>query len=269
MEQGEAMGTNRGDALRIAQLTDLHLFADASASLLGIQTEDSFHRVLDLVRHTFPRPDFLLLTGDLSQDGSSASYERLRQALLTMPMPAFCLAGNHDCEARLRRILPTACVLEEQHWLVLMVSSVVPERVHGLLSEATFAWLDAQIAANAAKGVLIAFHHPVLPLGNQWMESILLHNSQRFMHLCDRHPQVKVVVNGHAHQEFDVLHGGVRYLVAPSTCVQFLPHAAQFQVDRQAPGFRLIDLWADGTITTTVHRVGAHLFQPDLVAGGY
>ncbi|NJK35737.1 MAG: 3',5'-cyclic-AMP phosphodiesterase [Oscillatoriales cyanobacterium SM2_2_1] len=263
------MGTHRGDALRIAQLSDIHLFADPNESLLGIQTEESFHRVLDLVRHRFPRPDLLLLTGDLSQDGSSTSYERLRNALLDMPVPAFCLAGNHDCEARLRRILPMSCAVEDQHWLLLMVSSVVVDRVYGSLSEATLAWLEAQVAGHPTKNVLIAFHHPVLPLGNLWMDSILLQNSERFLELCHRHPQIRVVVNGHAHQEFDVTHSGVRYLVAPSTCVQFKPLTDQFQVDVQAPGFRMIDLWADGTVETTIYRVGSNLFQPNLAACGY
>jgi hypothetical protein len=44
-------------------------------------------------------------------------------------------------------------------------------------------------------------------------------------------------------------------LATPSTCVQFKPHCANFTLDTIAPGWRWLELHADGTLTTEVCRL--------------
>ena len=89
----------------------------------------------------------------------------------------------------------------------------------------------------------------------------------------DRHPQIKVVLNGHAHQEFDQIyetpHNSVRCLVTPSTCVQFQPKNHKFQIDSQSAGFRHLRLYPNGTMDTKIYRLKVGSFQPNLAAVGY
>jgi Icc protein len=73
--------------LLIAQVTDIHLFADASKELLGLPTAKSFHVVLERLQKLLPQPDILLLTGDLSQDGKPESYQCLQDALKSLAIP--------------------------------------------------------------------------------------------------------------------------------------------------------------------------------------
>ena len=87
------------------------------------------------------------------------------------------------------------------------------------------------------------------------MDKINLRNYDEFLAVCDRYPQIKLVIFGHIHQEFDTRRGNVRYLGSPSTCVQFQPQSKEFAIDKQAqPGFRLINLFADGTYNTEIIR---------------
>ncbi len=269
---------NHGSFVSIAQLTDIHLFEDIENSLVGIQTELSFQEVLAKAKRILPRIDLLLLTGDLTQDGSVTSYSRLSQSLDEFGVNAYCLAGNHDDLPVMQKHLPSEYVhvnrsLDVGKWRILLLSSVVVGAVHGYLDPSELAWLKDNLNAYPDRPTLIAFHHPAVPLGSKWIDGICLENQDEFWEICDRHPQIQVVVNGHAHQDFDQIyetpHNSVRCLVTPSTCVQFEPHNQKFQIDNQPPGFRHIRLYTDGSIETEVHRLNVGSFHPDLAAIGY
>lgn len=55
------------DVALLVQLSDSHLFAEAEASLLGMNTRDSLRAVIDLVLKQQPNIDLMLATGDLSR----------------------------------------------------------------------------------------------------------------------------------------------------------------------------------------------------------
>lgn len=269
---------NGGSYLSIAQLTDIHLFGDIEGSLVGIQTEASFQEVLREIKRVVPQIDLLLLTGDLTQDGSVTSYSRLRRSLDRFGIHAYCLAGNHDDLPRMQAYLPSKYAhldrsLDVGKWRILMLSSVVVGAVHGCLAASELAWLEETLKSQPDRPTLIAFHHPAVPLGSKWIDGICLENQDEFWEICDRYPQVEVVLNGHAHQDFDQIyetpHNSVRCLVTPSTCIQFEPHNQKFQIDNQPPGFRHLRLYPDGSIQTEVYRLKVGSFHPDLAAIGY
>lgn len=74
---------------------------------------------------------------------------------------------------------------------------------------------------------------------------------------------------GHIHQEFDQQRGNLRLLASPSTCVQFAPGSEEFQVSSEAPGYRWLRLYADGTLDTGVSRVTGITFEIDYSVKGY
>jgi Icc protein len=269
---------NYGGFVSIAQLTDIHLFEDIESSLVGVQTEASFQEVLVDVKRTLPQIDLLLLTGDLTQDGTAASYDRLQQSLDKFGIHSYCLAGNHDDLPLMQSHLPSEYVhlsrsLDVGKWRILLLSSVVVGAVHGHLADSELAWLEETLSAYPDSPTLIAFHHPAMSLGSQWIDGICLENQDQFWKICDRYPQIKVVLNGHAHQDFDQIyktpHNSVRCLVTPSTCIQFQPQNPKFQIDSQPPGFRHLRLYPNGTMETEVHRLKVGSFHPDLAAIGY
>jgi Icc protein len=60
------------------------------------------------------------------------------------------------------------------------------------------------------------------------------------------------------HQQVDVVHHGLALLATPSTCFQFEPGSRRFAIDRSAdsgrPGYRWLELHADGRVRTEVGR---------------
>ncbi len=247
-------------SLLVAQITDTHLFAEFESEVFGVQTNNSLQAVVEKLKALQPQPDILLLTGDLSQDESSLSYNRLSNFIAPLNIPTYWLPGNHDNLPVMEQVLQHPPINATKSftsggWNFLLISSLIPGCVHGEISQQSLDWLELQLQQNSSFPTLIAIHHPPCLINSQWMDNINLRNYEEFLAVCDRYPQVKLVVFGHIHQEFATVRRGVNYLGCPSTCVQFQPQSKEFTIDKQAqPGFRLINLFTDGTYNTEIVR---------------
>lgn len=259
--------------LQVVQISDTHLFSEPHRELLGLSTADSLKTVLDSVCQLQPKPDLFLLTGDLSQDESVQSYQRLYDLIAPLQIPTYWLPGNHDCPSLMAQILSSPLISTEKAfhisgWNFILLNSMSPGKVYGELSPESLNWLEEQLQQLPIQPTLIALHHPPCPIGSNWMDQIGLRQPDDLFGVIDRYEHVKLVAFGHIHQEFAALRAGVQYLGCPSTCVQFKPLQTEFAIDDQRPGFRLLTLYPDGRFTTAVKRVNYQPL-PDLAATGY
>jgi len=247
-------------SLLVAQITDTHLFAEFEPKVFGVQTNRSLQAVVEKLKALQVQPDILLLTGDLSQDESSQSYDRIVQEIAPLNIPAYWLPGNHDNLPVMEQVLQQPPINATKSftsggWNFLLISSLIPGCVHGEVSKQSLDWLELQLQQCTNLPTLVALHHPPCLINSDWMDKINLRNYEEFLAVVDRYPQIKLVVFGHIHQEFDTQRHEVRYLGSPSTCVQFQPQSKEFTIDTQAqPGFRLINLFTDGTYNTEIVR---------------
>lgn len=263
---------NQASPLLIAQVTDIHLFANENQQLLNLSTIQSFQAVIERLQRLRPQPDLLLLTGDLSQDGTPESYEHVQNLLSPLETPIYWLPGNHDCLSVMQQILNSAPVSPRKvftrgSWNFILINSGVTGCVHGQLSPQTLDWLDFRLGVEQHP-TLVALHHPPFPVNSNWLDASTLKNPEELFAVLDRYPQVKLVLFGHIHQEFNRQRNGVHYLGSPSTCIQFEPQSANFSLDHKKPGFRLLKLYPDGRWETRIERV-AYAHQLDLAATGY
>lgn len=260
--------------LNILQITDTHLFSDVSHKLLGLPTQAALIRVVEYIQSQVDRPDCILLTGDLSQDGSTASYELLRTILEPLGLPLYWLPGNHDCWENMARSLTGFPFQAEKEiqlggWRFLLLNSQIPGEVPGRLSEATLERLHQQLSQHPETPTTIAFHHPPIPLKTDWLNQSALQNPDDLFQVIDPFPQVKLVLFGHIHQAFERQRQEVTYLGTPSTCIQFSTKGKNFALDPDRhPGFRSLQFYPDGTWSSQVHRVNINL-TPDWSATGY
>ncbi|MCQ4311278.1 3',5'-cyclic-AMP phosphodiesterase [Stutzerimonas sp. VN223-3] len=261
------------DSVLLVQLTDSHLFAEAGGKLLGLDTAESLRRVVDLVLREHPRVDLMLATGDLSQDGSLASYERFRQLSERIDAPVRWCPGNHDELATMQQAARDSelmvPVLDIGAWRVVMLDTLVPGSVFGMLSAEQLELLEQTLQKSPERPHLICLHHHPVIIGSRWMDNIGLHNREALFEVLDRFSCVKALLWGHIHQEFDGWRGGIRLLAAPSTGVQFAPGSEDFQVDTLAPGYRWLRLHANGKLETGVSRVVGMDFEVDYSIKGY
>lgn len=265
--------TAENDSVLLVQLTDSHLFAEAGGKLLAMDTAGSLQRVVDLVLDEQPRIDLVLATGDLSQDGSLRSYERFRQLSERIEAPVRWCPGNHDELAAMqeatRETALMSPVLDIGAWRVVMLDTLVPGSVFGMLRQDQLQLLERALLEAPERHHLICLHHHPVTIGSRWMDGIGLRNRDELFDVIDRHTGVKALLWGHIHQEFDASRDGVRLLATPSTGVQFTPGSEDFDVDKLAPGYRWLRLHADGRVETGVSRVVGIDFEVDYSVKGY
>lgn len=257
----------------LVQLSDSHLFAAADGKLLGMNTHDSLQRVIERVLDEQPQIDLILASGDLSQDGSLASYQRFRQLHEQIPAPARWFAGNHDELPAMQAACADSDLLQPLidlgNWRIILLDTSIPGAVPGHCSTEQLALLEQALQTAGERHVLVSFHHHPVSIGCRWMEPIGIRNPEALFAVIDRYAQVRALLWGHIHQEFDQLRNGVRLLASPSTCVQFAPGSEEFQVDQEAPGYRWLRLHADGRLDTAVSRVVGIHFDVDYSIKGY
>lgn len=260
--------------LRIVQVTDCHLFAEPDGKLLGMETRDSLNRVLELVAQEHPNPDLILATGDLSQDGSEASYQVLKQKLEEFAAPSYWFPGNHDRPDAMRAVLGEGAsqltrVVRSDHWQLILLDSTIPGKVPGRLEQSELDFLRQCLQERPDLHSLVSFHHQPVPIHCKWLDPLGIKNAEALFEVLDAFSNVRVVLWGHIHQQFEKERNGVQLLATPSTCVQFAPESTDFQVDSEPPGYRWLELRPDGSIRTEVSRVTGIQFEVDYTVKGY
>jgi len=230
----------------------------------GVDTYDSFKQTVELALTSEGTPDLVLLTGDISMDETAASYDRVKDIIKTIDAPIYFLPGNHDCwetlwnrfveeeQQEASNIKPDRSFTREG-WHVILLNSVVPMKVEGILGEEELSRLDAELAAHPGLNVLVCLHHNPIPITVVPEEDRGLKNAVELFRVLDRHKNVRGVLWGHVHGEYFSQRNGVDLIATPSTCIQFRATAEGIIIDNRAPGYRALSLQPGGSITTKVN----------------
>ena len=117
----------------LVQLSDSHLFAEEDGKLLGMDTCDSLAKVIERVQTEQPQIDLILASGDLSQDGSLASYQRFRDLSAQLNAPTRWFPGNHDELPAMQQACAGSDLLQPVvdlgHWRIILLDSSIPGAV--------------------------------------------------------------------------------------------------------------------------------------------
>lgn len=220
--------------LLIAQLSDLHIGTGPGFLDGRMNTETALHRAVAHVGSLNPRPDLVLLTGDLAERGSVGEYAVVRDALSPLCMPVYAIPGNHDDSAVAMAALPAfmpvqsdapsgTCCYHVQHGGLHLIGldTVVAGRSHGALEGSQIEWLGDALHRCGGEPVLIFMHHPPLPTGIEAMDACsLMTGADALAALVRRHGAVQGVLCGHLHRPVQMLFGGAPLHVAPSVAHQ-------------------------------------------------
>ncbi|MFC3282628.1 phosphodiesterase [Litchfieldella rifensis] len=242
--------------MRLIQVTDCHLHADPEARSRSGFPLRQLHAVLEHVRRQ--RPDVLLVTGDVSEDETLASYRHAAEAFSAMACPWFWLPGNHDHPQSMAEQHQIRDDIDLGDWRLLMLDTQVSGQPHGELGQAQLQALAERLEEDD-RPTLLAMHHPPLEIGSAWMDAIGLADREALWQTLAAYSQVRAILCGHIHQAFASRHslreGEVAVYGSPATTDQFLSGSPEFAIDEASrPGYRIIDLEGE-TLTTWVERV--------------
>lgn len=258
--------------IKLIQITDCHLGEEHGRELLAMDPDESLADVLSLLNQQRPSNDLMIVTGDLANDPVLSAYQRLHDILSSsIDYPFSWMPGNHD-DSKVMAHLGEAVNVKIHDlgpWLIVMLDSHLEGCIYGYLQPEELQFLEETLSRYPDKHTMVCMHHQPVPIGSEWMDRYIVQNAQDFWQVIDRFAQVKAVVWGHVHQQFDEQYGDIALLATPSTCIQFTPGKKEFEVEDIMPGYRWFELHADGTFKTAVERIDAKDYGIDFNSHGY
>jgi 3',5'-cyclic AMP phosphodiesterase CpdA len=209
----------------IAQISDLHIKSPGSLAYGRVDTAKALERCVAALNEFKPRPDLVVISGDLADTPTAEEYEYLKRLLAPLRLPFVSIPGNHDSREMMRAVLPQTYAFSSGPLnqrveiggldLVLLDSSV-PGKPHGELDAPTLQWLDATLASAPGRPALLFLHHPPFKAGIWHMDRQNLLNVGELAPVVRRHPRVQLIAAGHVHRATLTMFAGVPTTICPA-----------------------------------------------------
>lgn len=209
----------------IAQISDLHIQADAA----GDENSGRLQHVVRYLRKTPFRPDMLVISGDMTEDGRPDSYERLREIVAPIEVPILLAVGNHDRRAAFLSVFPETPVADGfvQYAVdlgdrrIVVLDTLEEGSDGGAFCDARADWLRRTLEARPDAETLVVLHHPPTLTGIAWMD---IHPddawTRRLAAVIRDHPQVVALIAGHVHRPIAMAWQGRTLTTTSSTAPQ-------------------------------------------------
>jgi len=159
------------------QISDPHVGAGEGAGpLAGVDTAKRFGQAIEAVAKLDPAPDFIVVTGDLTEGGLISEYDAFREALTSATdLPFYVLRGNHDLSLavfldafedqsyveRQRMVATGVCYAFDYEGVRLVCLD--SESYESQSAEAE--WLDGELASLGDTPLLVLTHRQIRPIG--------------------------------------------------------------------------------------------------------
>jgi Icc protein len=210
----------------IAQISDLHIKPPGSLAYGRVDTAAALERCVAALNEFLPKPDFVVISGNLADTPTAEEYEYLKRLLEPLKLPFAGIPGNHDSRELMRAAFPLLPYVSASGPLdqrveiggldLLLLDSSVHRKPHGLLETASLQWLDATLAASPDKPALLFLHHPPFKTGIWHMDRQNLLNADALAAIVRRHPRLQRIATGHVHRATLTTFAGVATTICPA-----------------------------------------------------
>src|ERR1022692_3851208 len=82
--------------VHIAQISDLHIKLPGSLAYGRVDTAAALARCVAALNAFRPKPDFVVISGDLADTPTAGEYQHLKRLLASLELPYAGIPGNHD-----------------------------------------------------------------------------------------------------------------------------------------------------------------------------
>ena len=242
----------------LLQLSDCHFLDDPTGLYKGHNPDGCLQALLPSCRRL--AADAVVWSGDLSETGSVASYQRLVSMAADLAPQQAWLPGNHDDASAMERVCSQAGwqrgpVFHWSGWRVVLLDSASAEDPCGQLDEARLRPLNDLHGANENTPILAFIHHQPIAVDAAWIDRYGFADPAPLWQSLSGLP-VKVMGFGHVHQTYVGEHQGVACYSAPSTVANSQAQTAEFVPDPTGPKGRWYRLWPDGRWLSGLISVG-------------
>lgn len=235
------------ETVRFINFSDMHMsLKGKNAMKMGASSEQIVQSCVRTANQT-PNLDFVVLTGDLLQDGEPYNLDMLRHYLDQLKMPYYVVLGNHDMSPVHAHDAPgpffpaigkSTVVWTFQgrgfngpllRWSLdavpglhlIGLDSTIPNTWGGEIPERDLAWLEADLKANQNKLCIPLAHHNFIehtPDDYTTTRNFVVNNAPAIRKVFQKYPQqVQFAISGHHHLVSVRKHQGITYYSNPST----------------------------------------------------
>ena len=246
----------------VVQISDTHV-VERGTLLYGMaDTARHLAEAVAEINAMRPRPDGVLITGDLVEHPGPATYSHFRDLIEPLEMPVYLMPGNHDDPDimwgyfRDTPMFPGKpphyqYAIDDWPFRVLMLNSHLDNSELPCFGPRRQQWLAAQLEASD-KPTLIAIHHPPFRTGIEFIDMVGPQWYREMGEIVARHPQVLKIVCGHGHLDLQGRLGGVPVWMVGAIAHQLIAGrvvdiAPSFENARVPP---VLHHWLDGDIVS-------------------
>lgn len=181
----------------IVHISDLHV-SDSDFK------EDVFLEAVDEINAI--DPDFIILTGDLTNKGYYTQFQKVMEYLDLFESPLFAVPGNHDARNLGDEIFEE--LIGEASWklskgdefVVIGLNSALQDVNEGTIGKPQRLWLENQLDECVINEMfsIVAFHHHIIPIPKTGRERNVLSDAGDVLKILIDH-EVDMVLVGHKH----------------------------------------------------------------------
>lgn len=213
----------------ILQISDTHIVADGALVSGRLETAAPFRKLIQRImdiRDQIGVIDALLISGDISDDGSAESYRHFKELLAPLDLPFYVIPGNHDAREPMRAAFNGDGYFAETGKLnwhrqigdthLIGLDTLIEGEKDGMLDAQTLTYLKDTLSSIGDDPVLLALHHPPFRTGIRFMDDIRLKNSAELLEVLSGFNGELRIVCGHIHCMMTVSFGRHVVISAPS-----------------------------------------------------
>lgn len=259
----------------IGHLSDPHVRPRGVPYQGVVDSNQALREALEHLLRGDRRPDLMLVTGDLVDEGRPEEYEVARELLDAAGLSYFVIPGNHDDREQFRAAFGDLGYLPEEgplHYCVdryavriVALDSCVPGAHHGHIDAQGLQWLSEVLGRDPARPTLVMLHHPPFACGIPYMDEYRYLDPDPLAAVLVRHTNVELVLCGHVHRPMLRRWAGTVVCACPSTAteIDLRLHPAASPASHAGPRGVMLHLWEPSRGMVT------HLSQIGAFAGPY
>jgi Icc protein len=249
----------------LVQITDTHV-VERGTLLYGMaDTARHLAETVSQINSMRPRPNLVLITGDLVEHPGPRTYSHFRDLIAPLRMPVYLMPGNHDRPDVMSEFFGDTekfpgpaphfqYAIEGPDFRILALNSHFDNSELPFFGPRRLQWLEYELESST-QPTLIAIHHPPMKTGIGFIDMVGPHWYRDLGEVLNRHPQVLKVICGHGHSD---LHGRIGHV--PVHMVGSIAH--------QLIAGRVIDI-APSFDNIPVPPMLHHWIEGDILSGYY
>jgi len=227
--------------LKLAHITDSHLFAQSDGEYFGVNTAEHFAACLSHMAKK--NLDCVIFGGDLTQDHSQESYNLFAQLIeqSALDCPVVWLPGNHDEIELLTQLsnkqISNAKLLSADGFDVMLLNSKGATPA-GWVTQHHLDDIITYLASSQCQSVAFCHHNPLSI--NGYLDKHMLENGPQLLNVLNNSNQVNWLFHGHVHNDYNFHFRDINVVATPASSVQFTKNTPQWSQQNLGPAYRLI-----------------------------